>query len=50
MSIKHRSAFAHFRCGVASLLVETGMYERKDFHEGTCFSCNSLVEDEFHVI
>jgi len=50
MSLKHRTAFARFRCGVYSLLIETAMYERKNVHKRTCFSYNSLVEDEFHVI
>ena len=50
ISLKNRSAFAKFRCGVAPLKLETGRYEKKEVHERTCFNCSSIVEDEIHVI
>lgn len=50
LSLKNRSSFAKFRCGVAPLKIETGRYERKEVHERTCFNCSSIVEDELHVI
>lgn len=41
----HRTAFAKFRCGVASLRIETGRYERLSVDERTCiFSQNQHVE------
>jgi hypothetical protein len=50
MPLKYRSAYAKFRCEVASLRVETGRYERKTVHERTCLYCTNCVEDEFHVL
>ena len=47
--IRHRSAFAKFRCGVAPLKNETGRYERLNVNERLCFNCNS-IEDEKHVL
>jgi hypothetical protein len=34
--LKYRRAYAKFRCEVAPLSVETGIYERKAVHERTC--------------
>ena len=45
MPLKYRSAYAKFRCEVASLRVETGRYERKTVHERTCLYCTNCVED-----
>ncbi|XP_071151601.1 uncharacterized protein [Mytilus edulis] len=50
MTLKFRSSFAKFRCGVAPLRIETGRYERKEIHERTRFYCNDSIEDELHVL
>ena len=46
----HRSALARFRCGVASIRVETGRYERLPLDERLCPFCNAEIEDELHVL
>ena len=47
----HRIAFAKFRCGVASLRIETGRYERLSVDERTCiFSQNQHVESQEHEL
>ena len=45
----HRSALAKFRCGVASIRVETGRYEHIPLEQRVCFNCK-CVEDEIHVL
>ena len=53
MPLKHRSALAKFRCGVAPLKIETGRYgmNRLPANERLCEFCeNNEVEDEFHVV
>ena len=49
LPLKHRSAFAKFRCGVAPLRIETGRYENLFVEERLCPFCN-CVEDEIHVM
>ncbi len=49
LPLRHRSAFAKFRCGVAPLRIETGRYENKPLDQRTCYFCNT-VENEIHVI
>lgn len=49
MSIKFKSAYAKFRCGVAPLKIETGRYENKPINERSCFMCKNEIEDEKHV-
>ncbi len=50
MPLKHRSAFAKFRCGVAPLRIETGRYENLDVHDRVCPFCDNEIENETHVI
>ena len=40
---------AKFRCGVASIRLETGRYENLSIQERKCFACDT-VESECHVI
>ena len=46
----HRSAFCKFRCGVAPIRIETGRYEHIPEGERYCPFCNTVVEDEIHVM
>ena len=50
LPLKHRSAFAKFRCGVAPLRIETGRYENIPENDRSCPYCTICVEDEFHVM
>ena len=50
LPLKHRSAFAKFRCGVAPIRIETGRYEGLDVNSRTCPLCKNGIEDEKHVI
>ena len=50
MSRTRRSALAKFRCGVASLRLETRRYERIPYDERNCFNCIKVVEYEEHVL
>ena len=49
LPLKHRSAFAKFRCGVAPIKIETGRYERLAVAERICHFCSN-IEVEMHVI
>ena len=49
LPLKHRSAFAKFRCGVAPIKIETGHYENLVVEERICPFCSN-IEDEMHVI
>ena len=49
LPLRHRSAFAKFRCGVAPLRIETGRYENKPLEERKCPFCDE-VENESHVV
>ena len=48
LPVRHRSAFAKFRCGVATIKIETGRYENLDVNQRLCPFC-SFVEDVMHV-
>ena len=50
MPIKHRTAFAKFRCGVAPLRLETGRYENIAENQRICPLCRSAIENEIHVL
>ena len=50
ISVCYRRALAQFRYGVAPIRVETGRYEGLPVHERTCFTCDTLVENELHVL
>ena len=50
LPLKHRSAFAKFRCGVAPLRIETGRYEQLEVHERKCPFCTQDVETELHAL
>ncbi len=50
LPLKHRSAFAKFRCGVAPLRLETGRYEHIAENERVCPFCIHEVEDELHAL
>ena len=39
-----------FRCGVASLRLETGRYEWLQPDQRTCFQCTDRIESEEHVL
>ena len=49
LPLKHRSAFAKFRCGVAPIRIETGPYEGLSIEERICPFCSD-IEDEKHVL
>ena len=49
LPVRHRSAFAKFRCGVAPIKIETGRYENLDVNQRICPFCSS-VEDKMHII
>ena len=48
--MKHRSAFAKFRFGVAPLKLETGRYEGISEVDRLCPICKNAIEDECHVV
>ena len=50
LPIKHRSALAKFRCGVAPLRLETGRYENIQENLRLCPICKTTVENEIHVL
>ena len=50
ISRQARSAFAKFRCGVPPLKIETGRYQSLDINQRTCFNCQTMIEDECHVL
>ena len=50
ISRARRSSFAKFRCGVASLRIETGRYEMLLYEMRNCFHCVTDVETEEHVL
>ncbi len=47
---RHRSALAKFRCGVASIRIETGRYEHLQVEERLCPVCCNEIENEEHVL
>jgi len=49
LPLRHRSAFAKFRCGVAPLRIETGRYENLSLDDRKCPFC-SRIETEAHVL
>ena len=49
MPLRHRAAFAKFRCGVTPLRTETGRFENKPLEERKCSFCDN-VESEQHVL
>ena len=49
MPLRHRAAFAKFRCGVAPLRIETDRYENKPLEHRKCRFCDE-VESEILVI
>ena len=44
LPLKHRSACAKFRCGVAPIKIETGRYENLVVEEWTCPFCSSIED------
>ena len=49
LSLRHRAAFAKFRCEVAPLCIETGGFENKPLEERKCPFCDN-IESEKHVL
>ena len=49
LPLRHRAAFAKFRCGVTPLRIETGRFETKPLEERTCPFCDN-IESEKHVL
>ena len=49
LSLRHRAAFAKFRCGVAPLRIESGRFENIPLEERKCFFCNA-IESESHAL
>ena len=49
LPLRHRAAFAKFRCGVAPLHIETGRFENKPLEERKCPFCDN-IENEKHVL
>ncbi len=50
LPLKHRAAFAKFRCGTAPIRIETGRYERLPEADRLCPFCTNEIENEVHVI
>ena len=50
LPLKHRSAFAKFRCEVDPIRIETGRNEGLDVDSRTCPICKNGIEDEKRVI
>ena len=51
MSRKYRSILAKLRCGVASLIIESGRYDNTPIEKPLCSLCDlNSVEDELHVL
>lgn len=50
LPLRHRAAFAKFRCGVAPLRLETGRYENLSLENRICPFCDNCIETEAHVI
>ena len=48
--LKHRSAFAKFRMGVAPLNIEIGRYRNLAREERVCPFCLDTIEDETHAM
>ena len=46
----HRSSYVRFRCGVAPLRIETGLYKRFHLHDRHCLHCRNVIQSEEHVI
>ena len=44
MSRSHRAAFSKFRCGVATIRLETGRYENLPVEDRTCTFCNTIED------
>ena len=49
LSLRHRAAFAKFRCGVPPLRIETGRFENKPLEERKCPFYDN-IENEKHVL
>ena len=49
LPLKHRSAFAKFRCGVAPIKIDAGRHESLAVEERICPFCSNIA-DEMHVI
>ena len=49
LPLRHRAAFAKFRCGVAPLRIETGRFENIPLDERNCLFCN-VIESESHAL
>ena len=50
LPLKHRSAFAKFRMGVAPLNIEIGRYRNLAREERVCPFCLDTIEDETHAM
>ena len=50
LPLKHRAAFAKFRCGVAPLRIETGRYEQLDVIDRICPFCKHDIETELRAL
>ena len=50
LPLKHRSAFAKFRMGVAPLNIEIGRYRNLAREERVCPFCLDAIEDETHAM
>lgn len=48
--LKHRTAFAKFRCGFSPLKLETGTFENFAENLRICPICRKSVENEIHVL
>ena len=49
LPLRHRAAFAKFRCGVAPLRIESGRFENIPLEERKCLFCN-VIESESHAL
>ena len=49
LPLRHRAAFAKFRCGVAPLRIESGGFENIPLEERKCLFCN-FIESKSHAL
>ncbi len=48
--VKHRSAFAKFRCGVVPIRLDNERYEHLNVDERVCAICNTVESEEHNKL
>lgn len=46
----YRATYTKFKCGVATVRIETGRLENLEVTRKSCFNCHEILEDEIHVL